>query len=147
MKSDTNERARFRKGHMTRDPEEKAELQGRLRKIEKRLCSGKPTFDLLLIKGMAELMLGLSEDAIESLKSALLIKEGDFEAWCLLGDGFLDSGLIDNARIAYEKALSLCSENLDLVKNLPFIENIFENLQLIGGLESREKSNTFDGQK
>lgn len=58
-----------------------------------------------------QLTLGKEESALSTLKAALEIDPGYVEAWCVLGDVYLDLGEYDDAKDAFMEALRLEPEN------------------------------------
>jgi tetratricopeptide (TPR) repeat protein len=116
------------------------ELQNALAEIKTRLSTVQCDFDLYLRKTAAELLLGMPEEAIESAKSALVIKESSFNAWYLLGNSYLDAGKVHSAKVVYEIALKLSLDySKDILGDLRILHDIYQSLELIAIAENNEE--------
>ncbi len=140
MEQEINKVPWIKKRYETKDPKIRKELQTDLTEIKKRLSPLKYDFELYLKKTAAELLLGRPEEAIESAKTALIIKESSFDAWYLLGNSYLDTGKVHSAKVVYEIALKLYPDHSkDILENLHFVCDIFKSLQLIAIAENNEE--------
>lgn len=141
MEQEINKVPWLRKRYEIKDIKTREELQNALAEIRTRLSMVRCDFDLYLKKTAAELLLGLPEEAVESAKSALIIKESSFDAWYLLGNSYLDTGKAHSAKVVYEIALKLYPDySKDILESLSFVCDIFKSLQLIAIAENNEEA-------
>jgi len=114
-------------------------LQTDLKEFEARVSSIKSDFHLYLKKAAAELLLGRSEKAIESAKQSLLIYDTCHFGWYILGCAYFDIRDFSNAQKAYENALINNPPNADRPEDIWILNDIFDSLELIELLETKER--------
>lgn len=135
--AEINKIPRIKKKYEIKDANIKEQLQTDLAEIKNKLSMTEPNSSLFLLKAMFELLLGLSESAIESSKQVLIINEASFMGWYFLGCAYLDENKISYAKTAYENALK--NSSTDEIDDT-LVKDIFDSLKLIAILENNQEA-------
>lgn len=123
------------------DIHRKRQIRIDLKEMEGHYSSDHPDANLCVHKAIAELLLGLSNKAVESAKQAIAMDETSFMGWYILGCAYLDEHKFSYARGAYEKALEYITTKEEEIENCTATDDIFDNLELIANFENwKEKS-------
>jgi tetratricopeptide (TPR) repeat protein len=115
------------------------EFESDLKEVEIQLSVNKNEIALYLTKALLEMMLGLAEKSIESVKQALLLDETALFGWYLLGCGYFETGRYVQAKDSYEKALTL---EIDPKYKFPYdsvIKDILGKLQYLSSIKLNEE--------